>query len=404
MGRIVFAAMVIGGLVLSSICFGYSGGSGTAEDPYQIADANDLLVLAADTSNYDKCFILTADIDMKGQVFTRAIIAADTNSSRWGFQGTDFTGIFDGNGLKITNFTINGGSNDCLGLFGQINSVGSVKNLGLENYSVSGDSYAGSLVGFNYGSISNCYSTGAVSGSTDVGGMVGLNYGSISNCYSMGTVSGWAYVGGLLGENRGSISNCYSTGAVYGTSGASTYVGGLVGLNYSGSISNCYSTGAVSGDFDVGGLAGDNWDTISNCYSTCTVSGYSGSYNVGGLVGQNFDSISNCYSMGAVSGSSDVGGLVGLNYGSVFSSFWDKQTSGQTTSAGGTGKTTAEMKTLLTFTSAGWDFVDAWGIGNGQTYPYLKPFNGINPADINYSGTVDFVDFAILAQHWLEGS
>jgi hypothetical protein len=399
-------ALVVAGLVFCSLssAFAYSGGSGTPGEPYQIATKTDLLALAVTTADYNKCLILTADINMGGEVFTKAIIAADTNSSWWGFQGTAFTGIFDGNGLKITNFTINGGSNDCLGLFGQINSVGSVKNLGLENYSVSGDSYAGSLVGFNYGSISNCYSTGAVSGSTDVGGMVGINHGSISNCYSMGTVSGWAYVGGLLGENRGSISNCYSTGAVYGTSGASTYVGGLVGLNYSGSISNCYSTGAVSGDFDVGGLAGENDVSISNCYSTGTVSGYSGSYTVGGLVGQNFDSISNCYSTGAVSGSSDVGGLVGLNYGSVFSSFWDKQTSGQTTSAGGTGKTTAEMKTLLTFTSAGWDFVDAWGIGNGQTYPYLKPFNGINPADINYSGTVDFVDFAILAANWLEGS
>jgi hypothetical protein len=61
------------------------------------------------------------------------------------------------------------------------------------------------------------------------------------------------------------------------------------------------------------------------------------------------------------------------------------------------------MKTLSTFTSAGWDFVNAWGIGNGQTYPYLKPFNGFNPADLNYSGTVDFTDFAILAANWLSG-
>jgi hypothetical protein len=113
--------------------------------------------------------------------------------------------------------------------------------------------------------------------------------------------------------------------------------------------------------------------------------------------------ISDCYSTGAVSGTLHVGGLVGNNGGNINSSFWDSETSGQTISAGGTGKTTVEMKTFSTFTLAGWDFVDAWGIGNGQTYPYLKPFNGINPADINYSGTVDMRDFAILAANWLNG-
>jgi hypothetical protein len=46
--------------------------------------------------------------------------------------------------------------------------------------------------------------------------------------------------------------------------------------------------------------------------------------------------------------------------------------------------------------------VNVWGIGNGQTYPYLKTLTGINPADNNYDGTVDFLDLAILAEHWLE--
>ena len=64
---------------------------------------------------------------------------------------------------------------------------------------------------------------------------------------------------------------------------------------------------------------------------------------------------------------------MGLNYdGSFVSSFWDIQTSGQTTSAGGTGMTTAQMKTLSTFTSAGWDFVSVWGLAENQTYPYLR--------------------------------
>jgi hypothetical protein len=375
----------------------YSGGTGEPNDPYQIADANDLLLLAADANDYGKSFILTADINMEGQVFTTAIIAAGGSIV--------FTGTFDGNDHKIRNFTINGGSNSYLGLFGRVNTGGSVKNLGLEDCSVNGslDSwYIGGLVGGNsYGSISNCYSTGSVSGYQYFGGLVGYNYsGNIINCYSIGTVSGSSYserAGGLVGKNTGDIISCYSIGAV----SSPYYVGGLVGYHSYGNIINCYSTGTISGSGYVGGLVGDNYEgDITNCYSTGNVSG-SSSF-VGGLVGYlSGGNIGNCYSTCDINSPYYVGGLVGSGFGNVTYSFWDTQTSGRTTSEGGTGKTTAEMKTLSTFTSAGWDFVDVWGIGNGQTYPYLKQFNGINPADLNYSGTVDFADFAILAANWL---
>ncbi len=305
----------------------YSGGSGTAGDPYQIADANDLLALAANTANYSKCFILTADIDLQyRQVWTTAIIAADTDNSNEDFDGTAFTGTFDGNGHKIIHFTINGGSNWYLGLFGYINS-GSVKNLGLENCSVRGYYYVGGLVGYNMndGNVSNCYSTGSVSGvsgSEYVGGLVGSNYGgNVSNCYSTGTVSGGdgSYgLGGLVGVNDGSINDCYSTGDVTGGDG-SYGLGGLVGGNDC-DISNCYSTGTVSGYMYVGGLVGENiYGIISNCYSTGVVGG---SDNVGGLLGYNDGDISNCYSTGVVGGSDNVGGLLGYNDGSISGSYF----------------------------------------------------------------------------------
>ena len=319
--------MPIGGY---PIFFGYSGGSGMFNNPYQIATKADLLALAADTNDYCQCFILTADIDLQGQVFTAAIIAA--SSSSVDFQGTAFTGTFDGNGHKITNFSINGGNNSYLGLFGQIIFPGSIKNLGLENFSVRGFYYVGGLVGYNtaFGSISNCFSVGMVSGDLNsiyVGGLVGYNAGNISYCYSTGTVSGSDEIGGLVGSNGtwvnsyttyGTISNCYSTGAVSG----SQDVGGLVGDNTGtyefapgdNIISNCYSRGTVSGDSYVGGLVGySSYDTISICYSTGAVSGSDSNY-VGGLVGYNDNgSVSNCYSTGSVSGSSYVGGLVGDN-------------------------------------------------------------------------------------------
>ena len=80
-----------------------------------------------------------------------------------------------------------------------------------------------------------------------------------------------------------------------------------------------------------------------------------------------------------VSGNEHVGGLVGGFGGPVYNSFWDVETSGQSFSAGGTGKTTADMQNTSTFLEAGWDFVDEtangtediWWIDEGQDYPKL---------------------------------
>jgi len=298
--------------------------------------------------------------------------------------------------------------------------------------SVSGCWEVGGLVGDNEGTISSCYSSGSVSGYSDVGGLVGDNSdGIISSCYSTGTVSGghptgglvgynrlggdilksyytgsvsgdW-YVGGLVGWNCDTITNCYSSGSV---SGKGEDVGGLVGHNY-GTISASYSTGNVSGDTEVGGLVGWNSGTIINCYSSTNISGTS---YVGGLVGQNGyymlpgtwpGWIYNCYSVGSVSGTTNVGGLVAIHIdGEAGSSFWDIKTSGQSESAGGTPKTTTQMKTMSTFTDAGWDFVEIWGIGENQTYPFLRQSSA---CDINLDQRVDLQDFAIFAEHWLEG-
>ena len=42
----------------------YSGGTGEPNDPYQIATAADLIALGETPEDYDKHFILTADIDL----------------------------------------------------------------------------------------------------------------------------------------------------------------------------------------------------------------------------------------------------------------------------------------------------------------------------------------------------
>ena len=268
----------------------------------------------------------------------------------------------------------------------------------------------GGLVGGNFstGTISGSHATGAVTGSsTVVGGLAGANYGTISNSYSSGAVSGPSLVGGLAGfSNSGTISNSYATGSVTG----STYVGGLLGANKGGNstasstITDTYATGTVTGTQKVGGLVGCNCgtrgvSTINNSYATGAVIGSTSSIYVGGLVGYNYAntptsgtaldsaSISNSYATGAVSagtGSSNVGGLIGANLAhrsrtgppmptaTVTNSYWDTSTTGQSTSAAGTGLSTAQMQQQSSFT--GWDFSGTWIVYAGQTDPLLRSF------------------------------
>ena len=330
-----------------------ASGDGTSDNPYQIATLDNLYWVTQNSGEWSKYYIQTADIDA-------------TSTNIWdgcaGFTPIgnftiNFTGSYNGQNHTIDGLYINRTTTNYQGLFGYTNGA-TVENIGLTNVNINGDGRIGGLVGENRTSnVNNCYSTGSVSGNERIGGLVGNNRGSaVSNCYSAGSVSGSNYIGGLLGYNysASSVNNCYSTGSVSGND----YIGGFAGYNsgWSTTVGDCYSTGNVIGNGYVGGLVGYN-------YSSSTVS--------------------NCYSTGSVSGNSYYGGLVGDNsLATVSNSFWDTQTSGQSTSAGGTGKTTAEMKTKSTFTDAGWNFIgetinganNYWNIDGSinDGYPYLS--------------------------------
>jgi len=289
--------------------------------------------------------------------------------------GNEFTGSFDGKKYDISGLNIKRQSERYVGLFGAIDVGGEVKNVGVINVNMTGYNKVGSLVGRNYGTVSNSYSTGNVSGDNYVGGLVGSNYGTVSNSYSTGNVTGESYVGGLVGSNiYGNISNSYSTGNV---TGESYDVGGLVGYNSNGNISNSYSTGNVSGEEQVGGLVGKNDNgNISNSYSTGNVTGEL--YYVGGLVGENDNgNISNSYSTGNVTGYNRVGGLVGGNDegGSVSDSYWDIESTGQSSSAvlpDSNGLTTSQMQgSSAEEGNMNFDFTDTWSTVTGD-YPELQ--------------------------------
>lgn len=366
-------------------------GSGTALDPYIIEDVDDLQAIEDDLDAY---YELGGNIDASA-------------TSGWndgagfvpiGRGGTDFTGQLDGKEYTISGLFINMPDDSYIGLFGIIDGNAVLKNISMTGVDITGRNYTGALVGFvdSYTNvIDNCDSAGSVAGSAVgaagdyIGGLIGFTQqdsdegGTIDDCWSSCTISGRAGVGGLIGYDQygAEVTSCYATGAV---TASNLYGGGLVGCIYSGTYSQCYATGNVTAYRYGGGLFGkSSHSTIINCYARGNVDA-SSDYYAGGLIGYSaYDDIDNCYSTGtAVDSGADglAGGLIGDKYaGAVDNCFWDTETSGLATSDGGTGKTTAQMKTEATFTDAGWDFTTIWTICSGvnNQYPCLA---GVTPS------------------------
>ncbi|MHC4310311.1 MAG: GLUG motif-containing protein [Planctomycetota bacterium] len=391
----------------SVFAYTYSGGTGEPNKPYLIATAEDMNSIGAHPNDWDKHFLLVNDINLADYTGTQFnIIGRDF--------GRPFTGVFDGNGHTISNFSWSTSSSGfrCIGLFGVLGIVdsnnmfyGEIKNLGLLNVDVNiapFSDFIGSLTGFNdFGTITNCYASGMVFAGQRSGGLIGYNWeGTIRGCHSSVETSGDRSIGSLVGTNSaGTITECYATGKVYGNNS----IGGLVGTNGE-MVTKCYALGSVYGKQSTGGLVGYNsYGRVEDSYAKGSVYG---TQYVGGLAGWNYGQsiINRCYSTGHVEGTSDFGGLVGDQYWDspvVENSFWDIITSDCNSSDGGTGLPTDKLQKESTFTDAGWDFVEIWNIGENQTYPFLRIHP---PGDINNDDIVNFFDLAILADHFLQSA
>ena len=251
--------------------------------------------------------------------------------------GSEFSGNFNGQGFSVDGLSINRpNTNYAVGLFGKVNSA-DIKNIGVTTLDIQGRDSVGGLVGDSINT-------------------------NITKSYSNSNVYGNQYVGGLVGYNRNTnITKSYSNSNVYGHD----EVGGLVGYSRNTNITKSYSNSSVTGEYDVGGLVGENVGSsyIKKSYSSGAVTGDFS--EVGGLVGSNYGAIiTNSYSSGSVSGDRAVGGLVGYNSdaGTVVDSYWNIETSTQSTSEGGaTGLTTADMTGSSAETKmVGFDFTSEW--------------------------------------------
>lgn len=221
----------------------FAGGTGTQNDPYQIATAEQLLFIRSGSSLCDKHFVLVCDIDMENRSVGPTLI--DT-----------FSGVFDGRGFRIANVLLGRGDASCtVGLFRNIQLGGVVKNLIVEGVYISstyGATSGAGICGANLGVISKCSVTCQICEVATAGGVAAWNYGVIEECRSVCTILGSGTYGGLVGVNKGRISNCWSSGLVWGW-----HVAGLTVSHEDGEIGNCYSTCQVQGiwpESSAGGL------------------------------------------------------------------------------------------------------------------------------------------------------
>ena len=254
-----------------------------------------------------------------------------------------FRGIFEGNGHTISNLYIRR-EVDSLGLFSVTDNGSEIKNIGLL------DVY--------------------IKGMNNVGSLAGLNYGAIINSYAIGDIDGARYIGGLVGQN---------------------------GNEDSGAIINSYATGTVTGA-GVGGLAGENLNTITNSYAMADIETAENSFDGGGgLTSRNLISITNSYAATTVAGDkANVGGLVHrvgtFNTAESLASYWDSELSGVAASRGGVAKTTKQLQspTAARGIYRNWRSSD-WDFGDSRHYPTLRYAEGDNlnacETDITTSST-----------------
>ena len=279
---------------------------------YLIGTAEELMWWHENYSNSDKVK-LTADI---------ALNDGETNKNNWYVLGTNsgygsgtlaFSGVFDGQGHVIRNFSIDrenlyelevawDGSPMAyadriseIGFFGYTSGNATIKNLGIEgsiNVFDRPDSTladwmcVGGIVGFALGNtkISNCYTNVSIKAVSSletetIGGYPVAGYGYVCD----------NYIGGIAGSlsSTSSITDCYSKGTYISAETRRSTMGGIVGvMRYTGtSVSNCYSTASLeskplsttTSDSYVGGIVGNgSWNpdkpdgTIKNCYALNT--------------------------------------------------------------------------------------------------------------------------------------
>lgn len=219
-----------------------------------------------------------------------------------------FSGTFEGNGHKISGFSIES-NGSAQGLFRYIEASGRVKNLNVScKIAPTGtSSECGAIAGVNRGTIYGCSFDGVVTGKEYCGGIAGVNEetGLISCCKSSGRIQAKHFTGGIAGENRGCIMLCENSASI--NTNASDNALDLENIN----IDDIYSTEKSSDSTDAGGITGYSSGNVQKCVNKGNVGYAHIGYNIGGICGRQNGYISGCENYGTINGRKDTGGIAG---------------------------------------------------------------------------------------------
>ena len=338
--------LMAGGVKAQNTCWdgtvaeAYAGGDGTPENPYQIATAEQLALLAQQTNDGiggNAYYMLTDNICLNEN--------PDVDPVLWtpighvvGNEPPYFTGHFDGNKMSISGLVCQSNSGHGIaGLFGCTNGA-VIQNVTLQNCRLNGTQYTGALVGYaGLTDITGCYIddvsvTCAVRSAGGLAGFFGLPYGMsqnsndtchivdchvgqdvtvygrlsgglvgeiteylllgpsvpvvVSNCTGNALIMGAECAGGLVGFMRnGMIESCRCWNEVH----CSQYAGGMMGLGISANFTDCQNGANVTGNYQSGGMVGKLYGgNILNCenYGWIYGGGAGGISKIGGMVGR----------------------------------------------------------------------------------------------------------------------
>ncbi len=371
-------------------------GNGTAEKPFLIKNKADLMKLGELTTNVEQYFagsyfLQTADIDMENDTTFLGICNSLTNQAKCRFAGT-----YDGGGHAIHNMVLtyvswtvaptetSMGTPNSKGPKSSIYKgfVGSLDNSGvIKNLSIAADcridtwGYAGTFVGYNYGTVENCKNySDFYSYSTTAGGIVGYNNPGalVKGCYNEGTVyCGYATAGGITGVNTGTVEECLNVGDVVvkqistfvSAENKLRYAGGISGSSMGGVFKNCVNAGHC---YAMGGMVAG---IASSFNSTIVHDGKNDVYtsmNYGTLFTNNKSYISSIGNLGSNGYNKD---------GKIEGFYYDAQLTGQSAAANDIcpGAIAATTKQLTSGEALDGFSTDIWLFSAGQ-YPTLKRF------------------------------
>lgn len=367
----------------------FSGGAGTASNPYLIANADDLAEVSGSS-----CYKMTCDIDLTEWI-------AENGSSQGWIPIANFNGIFDGANYAIKGLQINRNSNN-VGLFGYCAyDECIIKNVSVINPKIKGGNYVGTIAGAA-DHIENCHVIGgSIEGTDYVGGITGvlntedfkLNDFNASESHSFAirqssasvNIVAVSYVGGIVGATHSStyahswvgsiyrhtgsatVTDCYFNGRIVATGNS---VGGIVGGNYMaaylspyGTVDYCkeianvtsnYARGSVTGISNVGGIVGNNClNTEKNVCILDTISAREASYRI----------------------SKDAqGDNRAWNQTVIIQG--RREVTVDDSPAQGTSAVLSTLRRMATYENMGWDFYNTWDIQQGESFPYFFDQSG----------------------------